>query len=223
MAIDLYLMPASGPCRAVLMVGKELGIEFNLKVLDLMKGEQNSPEFVKINPQHCVPTIVDGDFALWESRAILTYLVNKYSPGHELYPSCPKGRARIDRLLYFDIGSLGTAQAAIVYPMIFKNEPIDPEKDKVYKEKLQVLDDILSGNKYVAGCKKSLADISLLASLGICEVVDYDLSSFINITNWMNQLKAELPYYEEVNTAGLAGFKQFVAAKRAAADQPKAD
>ena len=49
-----------------MMVAKALGIELNLKVVDLQKGEQLKPEFVALNPQHTVPTLVDGDFVLWE-------------------------------------------------------------------------------------------------------------------------------------------------------------
>ena len=52
---------------------------------------------LQINPQHTIPTLVDGDFNLAESRAICTYLINKYAPGHALYPECPQKRALIDR------------------------------------------------------------------------------------------------------------------------------
>lgn len=63
---DFYWMPLSAPCRAGLLTAKAVGVELNLKEINLMAGEQMKPEFVAINPQHCVPTLVDDDFVLWE-------------------------------------------------------------------------------------------------------------------------------------------------------------
>lgn len=103
----LYYMQLSGPCRLVMMVGKMLGVEFNLKHLDLTKKEQMNPEFLKLNPFHKIPTFVETDgFSLGESRAIATYLVQSRKPGSELYPEKDlKKRAQIDKWLYYDSGS----------------------------------------------------------------------------------------------------------------------
>lgn len=77
MPIDLYYMSLSAPCRAVLLTAKMVGVELNLKTVNLMGGEQMKPEFLKINPQHTVPTLDDSGFVLTESRAICAYLANK--------------------------------------------------------------------------------------------------------------------------------------------------
>lgn len=100
----LYYMQLSGPCRLVMMVGKMVGVEFDLKHLDLMKKEHLTPEFLKLNPFHKIPTFVETDgFSLGESRAIATYLVQSRQPDSELYPAKDlKKRAQIDKWLQYD-------------------------------------------------------------------------------------------------------------------------
>ena len=64
--MDFYYILASGPCRAALLTADALDIELNMRVMDLMNKEQFKPWFLALNPQHCVPTLVDGDLTLWE-------------------------------------------------------------------------------------------------------------------------------------------------------------
>lgn len=66
------------------------------------------PAFRAINPQHCVPTLQDGDFTLWESRAISAYLVRRAGSATfaTLLPSDARRRAVVDQRLYFDVATL---------------------------------------------------------------------------------------------------------------------
>ncbi|RXG71226.1 hypothetical protein Avbf_07892, partial [Armadillidium vulgare] len=64
--MDFYYMDISAPCRSIMLVAKAVGVTLNKKVLDVLKKEQMSQEFLAINPQHCIPTLVDGDLKLWE-------------------------------------------------------------------------------------------------------------------------------------------------------------
>ncbi|KAG7175990.1 Glutathione S-transferase 1-like 1 [Homarus americanus] len=66
MPVDLYYLLMSFPCRASMLTAKAVNLEVNLKKLDIFSGEQMKPEFLALNPQHCVPTLVDGDLTLWE-------------------------------------------------------------------------------------------------------------------------------------------------------------
>ena len=75
-----------------------------MKTCDLMKGEHMTPEYLKINPQHTIPCLKDGDFCLNESRAIMTYLASKYGKDDKLYPKDVATRAIVDQRLYFDMG-----------------------------------------------------------------------------------------------------------------------
>ena len=77
------MLPGSAPCRSVLLTASALGIKLNEKLLNLELGEQLTPEFLKINPQHVIPTLVDNGFSLWESRAIMIYLVDKYGKDND--------------------------------------------------------------------------------------------------------------------------------------------
>ncbi|CAG2101357.1 unnamed protein product [Medioppia subpectinata] len=103
MTFDLYYNRYSGPVRAVWMTVRQLKLDVNFKPIDLAVGEQLKPEFLALNPLHKVPTLVDDGFALWESRAIMQYLCNRYAPDSTLYPKDPKQRALVDRSLNFDL------------------------------------------------------------------------------------------------------------------------
>lgn len=96
----LYHHPVSPPSRATLLTIRNLGLDVEVKVVDIYKGEQFAPEFLKLNPNHQVPVYTEGDFVLAESRAIITYLANVTKS--KLYPEDPKKRAIIDSRLYFD-------------------------------------------------------------------------------------------------------------------------
>lgn len=62
----LYYLPPSPPCRSVLLLAKMIGVELELKALNVMEGEQLKPDFVELNPQHCIPTLDDHGLVLWE-------------------------------------------------------------------------------------------------------------------------------------------------------------
>lgn len=78
-----------------------------IRLVNLFEKEQLKEDFIKINPQHTLPTLDDNGFILTESRAIAIYLVEKYFPnGHPLYPKDVEQRARINQRLQFDATTL---------------------------------------------------------------------------------------------------------------------
>lgn len=70
--------------------------------MNVLTGEQHTPAYLKLNPAHEVPVLVEDDFVLTESRAILQYLANSRKPGSDLYPTEPRARARVDQRLSYD-------------------------------------------------------------------------------------------------------------------------
>ena len=201
-------MPGSSPCRAVMMTAKALGIELNKKLLNLMAGEHMTPEFLKINPQHTIPTLVDGDFALWESRAVMVYLVEKYAKTDSLFPKCPKKRAVINQRLYFDMGTLYKSFGDYYYPQVFAKAPADPELYKKIEAAFEFLDIFLSGNQYAAGDSLTVADLAFLATVSSFEVAGFDFSKYANVAKWYANAKTVAPGFDE-NWQGCLEFKKF--------------
>lgn len=119
MALKLFYMSISPPSRAVLLTARNLGLDVDVKHVNLLAGEHLTAEFLKMSPVHQVPVLVDNDFVLCESRAIMTYLVNSKRPGSELYPTDPKQRAQIDRLLYYDATIVFERNGSVIVSRIF--------------------------------------------------------------------------------------------------------
>lgn len=210
--MDFYYMPPSAPCRAVEMTAKAVGVELNKKVLNLPNGEHLKPEFVKINPQHTIPTLVDGDFALWESRAIMTYLCEKYDTSKKWFPECPKIRAIINQRMYFDMGTLYKSFADYYYPQIMKKAPADPEMFKKIETAFEFLNTFLEGKQFAAGNAVTVADIALLATMTNFEAAQFDYSKYTNVSKWYETCKQVIPGYAENMEACVAFQKYFKSA-----------
>ncbi|KAK8752995.1 hypothetical protein OTU49_001898, partial [Cherax quadricarinatus] len=212
--MDFYYMPISAPCRSGMLTAKAVGVELNLKHLDLFSGEHMKPEFLAINPQHVIPTLIDGDFVLWESRAICTYLISQYGKEDSLYPSDPKTRATIDRLLYFDMGTLYHRFGEYVYPVMFRGEEkVDPVKLEALHEALGWLNDFLAGHEWAVGDNVTVADNVLVASVATFEASGIDISKHANVAAWLEKCKSTLPGYAEINDPGAVAFGKMAKAK----------
>jgi len=217
--MDFYTMPVSAPARAALLTASHLGLELNIKELDLFAGEQMKPEFVAINPQHCVPTLVDGDLTLWESRAISGYFVNQYGKDDSLYPKCPKKRALVDKMLYFDMGTLYDRFAKYAYPVMFSGAEVDPAKLEKLQEALGYLNGFLEGQEYATGDVITIADHALAASVSTFKAGGIDLAPHANVTAWLERCEKNIPGYAEANQAGADAFGAMAKAKLQPAEE----
>nr|QHU79936.1 glutathione S-transferase D12 [Bemisia tabaci] len=209
--VDLYHNLISAPSRGVRLAAKLLGLDLNLKSVDLAKQEQMQPSFLKMNPQHTVPTMDDNGFYLYESRAIITYLANKYGKNKNyLYPKDPERRAVIDQRLYFDMGTLFQRFLDYWMPYMFAGAPLDEAKLKKLEEAFGFFDDMLKGSVYAAGDRITVADAALAASVSTIEAVGViDVDNYPNVSRWYRNVQNALPDYENTNQKGALAFNEF--------------
>ena len=206
--MDLHYMIESTPCRTVMLTAKAAGIKLNYVKCDLTKGEQMKPEYLRMNPQHTVPTLNDNGFYLSESRAICAYLLDRYGKDDSLYPKDPKERALVNQRLYFCSGTL--LQRCIDYynPIIWMGKKPEPEKLEKFKEAVQFLEHFLNGNTWAAGDNLTIADFDLVATVSTVELFDFHLQPYPNVTRWLAKAKKTIPGYEEINHAGCVAYKK---------------
>uniref|UniRef100_A0A6G1SG98 Glutathione S-transferase 1, isoform C n=1 Tax=Aceria tosichella TaxID=561515 RepID=A0A6G1SG98_9ACAR len=220
-SIEFYYMPESPPCRAVEMVASLVGVSLNKHYINLFTKEHLKDDYVKINPLHKVPFIVDGDVKMGESRAILMYLVNKYKPNDEhLYPKDPAKRAQVDELLFYDIGTLFAAQSKLLRPKIFGPvKELNGDDEKAYRECLHYLDKRLgeSGGKgYMLGDHFTIADVSLAATFTFAAACEYDLSEFKNLVAYLERMKSAIPNYGAINDKPVETMTKFIRSRQEA-------
>ncbi|KAK9301184.1 hypothetical protein QLX08_006284 [Tetragonisca angustula] len=208
MPIDVYESAESPPCRLVRLAAAALGVELNLKKISLADLEHVTPEYLKMNPQHTIPTIDDNGFIMCESRAIITYLANQYGKDDSLYPKDPKKRALVDQRLYFDACTLYKASLDYYYPIFIYKAPKDSTKYVAIGTALSFLEKFLEGQDYVAGKTMTLADLAIVVSVSTLEVFSYDLSKYKNVIRWFTRIKSEAPNYED-NDLGAKALKQW--------------
>jgi glutathione S-transferase len=159
-------MDISPPARSSLMVIRNLKLKVEIIDIDLLKGDHLKDNFLKLNPLHQIPVLIDGDYVLSESRAIATYLVNSKNPGCSLYPSNPKIRGLIDQRLYFDATEVFPRNCSIIRSFFEEQEYVIPEyKKQRVQESMTLLDHFLEGRKWFVGENYTLADISIITNV----------------------------------------------------------
>ncbi|XP_055617742.1 glutathione S-transferase 1-like [Toxorhynchites rutilus septentrionalis] len=214
--IALYCHIAAPFCRSVLLLAKALGIEVNLIKLDVLSGEQFKPKFLELNPQHCVPTLVDGDVVVWESNAILIYLAEKYgTEERSYYPKDIAERAQVNRLLFFQLGTLHRALSTYYFPILAGIGEGKPEDFRKVLDAVSVLDKFLDGNKWLAGDKLSVADFSTVITVASLDGIDiFDLTRFQHISRWYQQCKDEFIGFKELTMEAVEKSKECIEALR---------
>jgi GST-like protein len=189
--IDLYTASTPNGWKVSVML-EEIGMPYTVKPISLAKGDQKTPAFLKLCPNGRIPAIVDrdeGDFAVFESGAIMLYLAKKSG---QLTPRDAKGESRVTQWLMFQMAGIGPmmGQANVFYR--YFPEKIQPAIERYQKEcrrLFEVLDRQLEGRDYLCD-EYSIADIANWCWVRIHPWPGIDATGLDNLNAWIARLEA---------------------------------
>jgi len=186
----LYHHPYSQHSRRVVSLLEEARFDYELRSVALDKGEHMSPEYLSINPNHQVPTLVDHDVKIHESNAILRYLCIKHGLWN-WYPEDLKARATVEQWLDWNQCHFSPTVVDIVLNKVFMGDKADPAAIKRGEERLPalaaILDAGLADREFLAGATPTIADLSMASNifhLGLAEAMPTEP----NITEWYQRV-----------------------------------
>jgi len=166
--MKIYGNPMSTCTRKVLTTLAEKQAKFEFVTIDLGTGGHKKPEFLARQPFGQVPVLEDGDFQMYESRAIIRYL-DETLPGQSLTPKEPKGRAVMEQWISIETSNFTPQAMAYIYQYFFapmRGQQPDLAKIEAAKPKLetcvQIMDKQLAKGPHFAGDQFTLADICFM-------------------------------------------------------------
>jgi glutathione S-transferase len=198
--IDLYTAPTPNGYKVSIAL-EELGLPYDVHVLDLGKGEQKEPGYLKINPNGRIPAIVDqdeGGFAVFESGAILIYLAEKTG---RLIPPDSRGRSEVIQWLMFQMGGVGPMQGQAHVFLHYFPEKIPSAIERYQKETKRlytVLDSRLEGREYLAG-EYSIADIANWPWVRAHEWAGVSIDDLPHLRRWLETVESRPACQQGIN------------------------
>jgi GSH-dependent disulfide-bond oxidoreductase len=182
--------------RKISVALEEMGLPYSVKIVDITKGQQHDPAFLKISPNNKIPAIIDPDgpdgapISVFESGAILIYLGEKTG---QFWPKNPRARTSVLEWLMFQMGGFGPMPGQVHHFLQVENEQdrryglerFSKETRRLYG----VMDLRLANHDYFAG-EISIADFAILGWAWRHERHKVDLTEFPNVNRWYDALMA---------------------------------
>jgi glutathione S-transferase len=205
--IKLYDFPQSPYCQKVRLVLAEKDLSYEKIFVDLMKNEQKSSEFLRLNPYGKVPVLMDDDDAIYDSTIINEYLEDEY-PHPPLMPADSGERSRVRMFEDFADSSF-TAQGGLLAAELRKPaEQVDQERVQRYRADLirvlEFLDRHLEGREYVAG-DFSMADLAFVPRILQLPSFGVEIPERLkNVLAWSERLKQRVSVRQLQQELGMA-------------------
>ena len=193
--IDLYTFGTPNGKKASIML-EEVGLAYNVHIINIMKDDQFAPDFLKISPNNKIPAIVDPDgpggepLAIFESGAILIYLAEKCGR-EDLLPTSGAERYSVMQWLMWQMGGFGPMLGQAHHFLKFAKEDV-PYAKKRYGEETarlyKVLNAQLADNEYMAGDVFSIADIATYPWADRHPFHQIDLADYPHVKRWYDKV-----------------------------------
>ncbi|WP_288350141.1 glutathione binding-like protein [uncultured Thalassospira sp.] len=192
--IHLYTAATMNGYKPVIFL-EEAGIPYDLTFVDFAKQEQKAPDYLKLNPNGKIPTIVDRseDRPIFESGAILWHLAEKYS---QFLPDDPLGRSEVMQWLFFQVGHIGPMMGQAMYfqRIAAPNGQEEPFSIKRYVDEsrrlLEVLDARLEGREWIAADQYTIADMAIYPWARAFVWAKVSVDGLPHLQSWFEQIDA---------------------------------
>ena len=183
--IKLYGVPMSRAARSIWAI-EEVGVEYELVPTSFL-GDSKKPEYLAINPNGRIPTLVDGDVTLFESMAINLYLARKYDGG--LQPKTPEDEARAVQWSFWGMTEIEPplmemVRHKVMLPEAQRDADAVKAAEAAIQKPLRVLDDTLAERTHLVSDTFTIADLNVASVLSMAQFVGFDFSNFANVQRW---------------------------------------
>lgn len=182
--ITLYDFPLSGHCHRVRLFLSLIGLEYQRVELDLLNGEHKQKPYIDINPLGLVPSLIDDDFVLRDSNAILLYLAKKYAP--DWYSDDVQTASTIQQWLAKE-ASQAPADARLV--TVFGANKDHQAAIEQSHAVLKIYDAQLAENDWLAANKPTIADVSAYSYIAHAPEGKVDLDNYPNVLAWLHRVE----------------------------------
>ncbi|HZR02022.1 MAG TPA: glutathione S-transferase family protein [Burkholderiales bacterium] len=210
--MKLYADPITVNCRKVIAGLDLLGVRYEHIHVDYFAGEQKKPEYLEINPNAALPALVDDDFKLSESNAILQYAA-ELKGAEQHYPREPRVRADINRWLLWEAAtwfpSCYTFLVENVVKPLLQAEPDQAVLDREtpnWHRLANILDKRLENQKWLCGDGVTLADIAVAAPMHLHPWQKLPLDAHPNLKRWIKDVE-QLPCWKNSDPVPILGLK----------------
>ncbi len=183
--INLYRHPLSGHSHRVELFLSLLNINANIIDVDLMNGEQRTPEYLQKNPAGQVPALEDGQVTLADSNAILVYLASRYDADRTWLPTDPQESARVQQFLTAAAGPVASGPAAARLVTVFGAGLDHAKAVEIAHSLLAQLESHLNGRRWLVTQHPTIADVANYAYIAHAPEGNVDLTNYPNVKAWL--------------------------------------